>query len=71
MPRFAKKERGIVNARQLDEAVLVLAADGETLAEVGDWIVEDNGQLRVCKQDEFGAMFEALDSANPFAEVSQ
>ena len=71
MSRFAKKQREVVNARQVQDAILVLTSEGEKLAAAGDWIVNDgSGQFQVCKPEEFTELYEPLDGSNAFVEVS-
>jgi hypothetical protein len=55
-----------VNARQAQEAILVLTAEGEQLAAAGDWIVNDgSGQFKVFKHEAFEESYEPMDGPNP------
>ena len=71
MPRFAKRDRETINARQVVEPILVLTRDGEVLANAGDWIIDSGGKhFEVCKPEVFAAAYEAIDVPNPRAEIS-
>jgi hypothetical protein len=66
MARYARRQREIANARQVQESILVLTSEGEKMAAAGDWIVNDgSGQFHLFKPEAFEEMYEPMDGPNP------